>query len=302
MTREDSISISAKLSAYIAKNAPRVCYTLDELAGARAEFGEEDLAEMAELGLYDGDFEKFYVIREFLQDIGLGDVADGEYILRVFENAKKLDARAFVREPYMAILGSMPRRAGSCMLMPSAYEAGEIFCYDMPDFTRELVVPKLAFFTKRVMFPTLYENETPWMSVCPSEINSMRDAIDAAKGKVLVLGLGLGYYAHAIAQKDEVESVTVVELSGEVIELFRQAIEPKLDFGGKLTVVESDAIAYLAATARGQFDFCFADIWEGAVDGAKWYKKILPHADRLVGTEFFYWIEDAILAYLADGK
>ncbi len=298
MTKDESVAISAKLSAYIAEHAPIVRYTLDELAEARASFAEEDLLEMGELGLYDGDFEKFYVIREFLSEIGLGDVADGEYILRVFEKAKKLDAREFTHNPYMAILGGMPLRSGDCMLMPSAYEAGEILCYDMPDFSEELVVPRLAFFTKRVLFPTLYEKDTPWMSVCPSEINSMQEAIAQAKGRVLVLGLGLGYYAHAVAEKESVESVTVVELSREVIDLFDRAVLPKLDFHGKLTVVQSDAIEYLAKTELGAFDFCFADIWEGALDGARWYKQILPHASRLKTTEFAYWIEDAILAYL----
>ena len=298
MTKDESIAISAKISKYIAENAPTVRYTLDELAEARGQFGEEDFLEMRELGLYDGDFEKFYVIREFLSELGVGDVCDGEYILKIFENAKKLDASAFIAEPYMAILGGMPERSGNCMLMPSAYDAGEIFCYDMPDFTDALVVPRLAFFTKRVLFPTLYENETPWMSVCPSEINSMKDAISAAKGRVLVLGLGLGYYAHAIAAKESVDFVTVVELSGEVIELFQKAIEPKLDFYGKLTVVQSDAVAFLEKVKEGEYDFCFADIWEGALDGAAWYQKILPHEKRLKTTEFAYWIEDAILAYL----
>lgn len=302
MTKDESISISAKIGAYISQNAPTVHYTLDEIAEAMAEFSKEDLAEIAELGLYDGDFEKFYVIREFLSDIGLGDVADGEYILRVFEKAKKLDAKAFCSDPFMAILGDMPKRSGSCMLMPSAYDAGEILCYDAPDFSEDLVVPKLGFFTKRVMFPTLYENDLPWMSLCPSEINSMASPIAAAKGRVLVLGLGLGYYAWKVAAKEEVESVTVVELSHEVIDLFEKAIKPRLDFGGKLQIVKADAIAYLDGVKSGDFDFCFADIWEGAVDGAKWYRQILPHEKRLKGTEFTYWIEDAILAYLKDGQ
>ena len=298
MTKDESISISAQIGAYIAKNAPTVQYTLDELAAARDEFCEDDLREMQELGLYDGDFEKFYVIREFLSEIGLGDVADGEYILRVFEKAKKLEAREFIDNPYMAILGGMPTRSGSCMLMPSAYNKGEILCYDAPDFSEDLVVPKLAFFTKRVLFPSLYENDLPWMSICPSEINSMRAPAAAAHGKVLVLGLGLGYYAYTVAQMACVDSVTVIELSGEVIDLFQRTIEPKLDFKDKLTIVQGDAIDYLAKISDGDFDFCFADIWEGAIDGAKWYKKILPHEKRLKHTEFTYWIEDAILAYL----
>ena len=37
MTKDESISISAQIGAYIAKNAPTVQYTLDELAAARGQ-------------------------------------------------------------------------------------------------------------------------------------------------------------------------------------------------------------------------------------------------------------------------
>ena len=214
------------------------------------------------------------------------------------ELKKRLDAKAFSENPYMAILEGLPKRSGNCVLMPMLYRRGEILCYDAPDFSEELVVPKLGFFSTNVMFPTLYENELPWMSICPSEIHSMQREIDAAHGKVLVLGLGLGYYAWAVAQNPLVESVTVIELSQNVIDLFETHIAPKLDFKDKLSLIRSDAIAYLATLTGGEYDFCFADIWEGAVDGAKWYKKILPHENRLKETAFTYWIEDAIREYL----
>jgi len=298
ITKEESMSLTARIGRYIAEEAPITRYTVDELAAARMEFGEEDLLEMRELGLYDGDFETFFVIREFLGSIGLGDVADGAYIAEVFASAKKQDSGAFAENPYLAILKGLPAKSGRFVLMPSVYERGEIFSYDMPDFTRETVVPKLGFFPKRVFFPTLYENDRPWMSICPSEIHSMKESIDKAHGRVLVLGLGLGYYAYEVAQKPSVESVTVIELSPDVITLFRDHIEPKLDFGQKLSLVQSDAVAYLRSLSGGEFDFCFADIWEGAVDGARWYKEILPQEKRLQDTEFSYWIEDAILEYL----
>ncbi len=300
MTREESMSITAKIGEYIADKAPKIRYTLDELASAKEEFTPEDLEEMAELGLYDGDFEKFYVIREFLSSIGLGDVADGDYILKVFQHAERLDAAEFVGNPYMTILQGLPARSGKFVLMPSQYERGEIFLWGPPDLQEELILPRLAFFSKRVLFPTLYEEELPWMSICPSEISSMRKEAEAAHGRVLVLGLGLGYYAWDIAKKATVESVTVVELSHDVITLFREHIEPKLDFQKKLTIIEGDAVGYLETLTGSEYDFCFADIWEGAVDGAKWYQKIRPHDIRLKDTDFTYWIEEAILAYLSD--
>lgn len=301
MDRKESMEITAKISGYIAQAAPKVSYTLDELAEARAEFGEEDLSEMRELGLYDGDFEKFYVIREFVTSLGLPESVDGYYIAALFEQAKKLDATAFCDDPYMAILNDLPAKSGNFTLMPSLYERGEILCYDTPDFSECNVVPKLGFFPKRVFFPTLYENELPWMSICPSEIHSMKRTIKKAHGRVLVLGLGLGYYAWKVAKKPSVDSVTVIELSADVISLFHSHIEPKLDFQGKLSVICSDALQYLASLSGDEYDFCFADIWEGALDGAHWYQKILPHEKRMKDTEFTYWIEDAILEYLKEG-
>ncbi len=300
MTREESISITARVGRLIAEKAPRVRYRSDELAAELATFGREELAEMQEIGLYDGDFEKFYVIREFINDTGLSEVVDGHYLLALFENARKLDHKAFRSDPYMKVLDALPARSGNFTLMPSGYARGELFCYDMPDFDAPLILPKLGFFTHPVSFPTLYEGERPWMSICPSEINSMAKAIEAAHGKVLVLGLGLGYYAHRVAERSDVESVTVVELCEDVIRLFSRHIAPCLDFRGKLSLVHRDAYEYLASLSGGEFDFCFADIWEGAVDGAACYQKLLPHAARLSATEFAYWIEDSILAYLEE--
>lgn len=300
MTKEESISLSARIGKIIAENAPRVRYTADELATELATFGKEDLAEMKELGLYDGNFEKFYVIREFCADLGLSQVADGDYILRLFEASRMLDHKAFRSDPYMKVLESLPARSGRFTLMPSGYAKGEIFAYDMPDFSEDIVVPKLGFFNRPVSFPTLYEGDKPWMSICPSEINSMEMPIRAARGRVLVLGLGLGYYAYSVAQNPLVESVTVVELCPDVVKLFREHISPCLDFKGKLKVITADAFDYLDSLTGGEYDFCFADIWEGAVDGAVCYQKLLPHTYRLASTEFSYWIEDSILAYLKE--
>ncbi len=41
-----------------------------------------------------------------------------------------------------------------------------------------------------------------------------------AKGKVGVVGLGLGYVVEEMAKKPEVEEITVYEISKEIIELY----------------------------------------------------------------------------------
>ena len=72
------------------------------------------------------------------------------------------------------------------------------------------------------------------MSVCPSEINSMARHIDKAHGRVLVLGLGLGYYLYMSSMKPEVNSVDVVECQPEIIKLFDENLLPQFPFREKI--------------------------------------------------------------------
>jgi spermidine synthase len=128
----------------------------------------------------------------------------------------------------------------------------------------------------------------------------MREPIAAAHGKVLVLGLGLGYYPFMISMKDEVESIVIVELQQSIADIFNAHILPHFKHKDKIKVVTADAIAYMEDVKDGDFDFCFADIWEGAVDGAEAYQKLRPYEKKLPHTKFTYWIEAQIKAYLEE--
>ena len=296
MDRDASLELSARIGAIIAGRAPIVRYTDADVRRAEAECAA-DLAEMRGLGLVGDSFEEYYVIREFLASCG-ADRADGHYLLRLFAEARLLDADEFERDPYLQNIAVADDADGDILLTTSSYSRGEIFQYDMPDFAAPLVVPKLGFFTREVRFPAIYEDGVPWVSVCPSEINSMSPDIPAAHGRVLVLGLGLGYYAYRVSELAAVDSVTVVEINPKIAAIFRRRILPQFPHAAKVTVAEADAFDFLASLRGGEFDFCYADIWEGVLDGARAYLRIKPHEKRLEGTRFRYWIEPQIRAYL----
>ena len=300
MTYGESIAKSAEIGRYIADCAPRIRYTDEELRAAEAGCSREELQELKDLGLMPQDFETYYVFREFFSEMDLGSTTDGRYVAQLFRNGKKLDADRFRADPFLSAIQVPERRIGRFRLAHSSYERGEIFHHDMPDFGERLVVPKLGFFPEPVSFPALYEGPMPWVSVCPSEIRSMEPAIRSARGDTLVLGLGLGYYAFRIAQSDEVRSVTVVERQREVIELFERHLLPQFPMREKIRVLCGDAVSYTESLKDGVYDFCFADIWEGAVDGAQPYLAIRKQAERMVLTEFSYWIEPQIRAYLGE--
>ena len=76
-----------------------------------------------------------------------------------------------------------------------------------------------------------------WMRLTPLEIQGAYFAIKMAKGKVGVVGLGLGYVVEEMAKKPEVEEITVYEISKEIIELYYENF-PK---NSKINIICCDA-------------------------------------------------------------
>lgn len=105
----------------------------------------------------------------------------------------------------------------------------------------------------------LMEDNDIWMSDIPLEQESIRNPVRFARGKVLTAGLGLGMFPMFIRDKEDLESVDIVELTQEVIELVGAQIRyPKFRF------INDDIHHYLATTNR-KYDFVYIDVWRGTV-------------------------------------
>lgn len=95
------------------------------------------------------------------------------------------------------------------------------------------------------------------MSNTPMEIRTNRAFIRRAKGKVLINGLGLGMVLGAILNKPEIESVTVVEYSEDVIKL----VGPSFRDDSRVRVVHACAFEYQPEQGAF-FDAVWHDIWD----------------------------------------
>ncbi len=295
MNKEKSLQLQQHITSIIINDVPYFPYTNKDLENAKKLYTSEMLLALSDDGFYDGDFEKFFIINNFLNATFVKQYADKEYLSLIFKNAKKFTKQWFLDDKYLQAIKKVPTvKIGNLLLTNCDYAKGEFFQYDYPDFTKPLVVPKLGFFTEDVTFPTIYEGDVPWMSICPSEIYSMQQQIDLAYGKVLVLGLGLGYYPFMVSLKEQVKSITIVEIEPTIIDLFEKYILPYFPYKDKIKIVKADAIAYLSKANNKDYDFCFADIWESQIDGAVHYKNIKPYEKTLTNTKFTYWIEDQI--------
>lgn len=99
----------------------------------------------------------------------------------------------------------------------------------------------------------LQENDKCVMRLDIREIQGDYEAIKFAKGKVGIVGLGLGYTAQEIAKKSNVEEVVVYEISNEIIEMYNKNFENN----NKIRIIQGDAFK-----AEGEsFDFFFVDIY-----------------------------------------
>ena len=213
---------------------------------------------------------------------------------------RKLDPLIYEKDSYATTVKFPNVKHGKWELCQHAYAPYEPFVRTHPVVTRELCeIPQLGYFDVEFPFPAILENGIEWMTITPNEVETMREPIAKCRGRVLTLGLGLGYFAFHASQKKEVERVVVVERSRDVIEIFKTYLLPQFPHGDKIEIVEADAFAYMKKEMpRGRFDYVFADLWHDPSDGLEMYRKLKRYEVLSPKTEFDYWIEPSLLSLL----
>ena len=161
-----------------------------------------------------------------------------------------------------------------------------------------LIRMNLGFFESDYIYPSisLYDNE--WMSLNPYEIRTMEIPIQLAKGKVLTLGLGLGYFAYMAHLKEEVKEVHIVEMDLELIKIFNEYLLPLFPYKEKIHIHKADAFYFINNIKDNDYNLIFSDLWHDVSDGLTSYLKLKKVFNEFKTTQCLYWIEDAILTYL----
>ena len=156
----------------------------------------------------------------------------------------------------------------------------------------------LAYFNKDYVYPsiTLFDNE--WMSLNPYEIRTMETPIITARGKVLTLGLGLGYFAYMAHLKKEVKEVHIVEMDIELIKIFNEYLLPLFPYPEKIHIHKADAFYFIQNIKDRDYDYIFSDLWHDVSDGLSMYLKLKKTFNCFKYTQCAYWIEEAIVTYL----
>lgn len=178
------------------------------------------------------------------------------------------------------------------------YAPFEAFVYDELDVNNETYAEHtpLGYFSEEFNYFAVIQKDDIWMSVIPHEINTMKEAIKEAKGDVVVLGLGLGYYLYHIHLKDEVKHIRVIEKDKDVIEMFKEHLLPQFEYPEKIEIIQGDAIEYIGKGKEP--NFVFADLWHNVGDGEKLYLLLKAKEREHHHPKYMYWIERSILCML----
>lgn len=214
------------------------------------------------------------------------------------EDIASLDIERFFADPYYkAVTKAMksPLQKGKWKLEMRSYKPFELFVYDEvrpSPIAPFITYSPLGYFKKEFDYPALVEGDTTYMSLIPHEILTMAEPIKKARGRVATYGLGMGYFAFMASEKDDVESVVVLERDPAVIEIFKTFFLPLFPHSQKIEIVQDDALLYRPEVP---FDYLFVDLYHDAQDGLPIYLNLMQREG--LAKEVDFWIEGAILEY-----
>ncbi len=160
-------------------------------------------------------------------------------------------------------------------------------------FNRDVTIPTLFGLDRRHGDGRHFESGTPvqkrvrqgyaWMSLTPMEMLTQRSGVEAAKGTVVIGGLGLGWLLRKVCDKDSVERVIVVDNSEELLDWYG------IDLCGqheKVTDVICDDI-YKHIGRHGDDAVHLLDIWQTYMGANLDWR--LQRAKREFGERVWAW-------------
>lgn len=289
-----------EIRAEIARIRPVISYDEDDVEMVRKQAGAIGNTKMMAdpEGWYVSMVLSGYITKDKYERLKLADI--------FHEHMTPVPASLVYTNPYYNnVMIPEDLTLGSHHFAVLRYDQGEIIELN-PDKEEGMYIPHYGYLQDAIEVPCITEDkpeESVWMSLSPGEIITMGQDISDAHGRVLTLGLGLGYFAYMAARKANVSEVTVVERDSETITLFDNYIRIQFgrddaghDISEKIRIVQADAMDYIRIVKDGDFDFIFADLWEGPYDGKPIYKEIKKITGGFRNTDVRYWILPQMLS------
>lgn len=212
-----------------------------------------------------------------------------------YDAINELDLDSYINNPYLQNIKFNKTNIKNIKITYDAYLPYEGFSLDDLKVDEDNYFQEqysIGYFKKKFTFPSITHDNITWMSIIPNEINTMRNDIELVQGKVLVYGLGLGYFAYMISLKETVKEITIVENNPKIISLFQQIILPQFQYKEKIKIINQDAFIF-EKTCKEKFDYAYVDIYHSNEDGTELYLKFKNL--ELLSNHYLYWLENSLI-------
>lgn len=148
----------------------------------------------------------------------------------------------------------------------------------------------------------LRRNDDVWMSLSPLEMESQSIGVAAARGHVVIMGLGMGWAAAECALDNDVTQVTVIERDPDVIALHRElALFDRLPggLGGKVRIVSGDALEW---RPDAPVDLLMPDIWLPLVSENDRAAEVAQMQANVGAAAIYFWGQEMEIARQAAAR
>lgn len=220
------------------------------------------------------------------------DILKQEKLNHHFILLNKLD---YQNNPYIKNIKLENIKENDYTFLKQNYIKNECFLFDEIQVEKDYKENTLfGYFNEDFSYISLLEKNDIWMLITPHEINTMKNAISLANGKIITYGLGLGYFAYMVSLKENVQEITIVEKDSTIISLFNQYILPQFSHPEKIHIICDDAIHFIKNSTT-EYDFAFVDLYKDVNDGLPLYIKMLHASLKHQKTNYQFWIEKSML-------
>ena len=227
------------------------------------------------------------------------EVEDNKETLETYvrPSFKCLSLEEFKSNPYYKNIKIKDIKDNHYALVNDKYRTYELFASDDIWVDENYVEhTSIGFFKEDVSFVALNKDGVTWMSVNPNEIKTMEAQIKEATGKVIVFGLGLGYFPYMISLKEDVKEITIIENDENIINIFNKYLLPQFENKNKIKILKADALSVIKTPLT--YDYAFVDLWHNAEDGLNLYITFKKNEHIHKVSKWGYWLERSFYALL----
>lgn len=211
-----------------------------------------------------------------------------------------LSLQEYTTNPYLQVLQNVEFSKNQSRLTHETIPAFRLFTSFEEYALGEKMALKLAygFFDQDYTYPVLYLNAKKQFSLEPLEVKAMQVPLLIVKGKVLNLGLKLGYFAFMATLKEEVTEVHIVEEDLQLIALFKQYLLPLFAHPEKIHLHHAEALEFIKDIKDGDYNYIYSDLWCQAENGIETYLSLQETLCTFNLTKRFYWLENSLISQL----